>query len=77
MTDVVFPLVDDEAPESPGVVSTWFVEDGAQVREGELLAEVQVSKIADEILAPVSGTLRHKVAEGQVITQGAVVALLE
>ena len=77
MTEVRFPLVDEDSPESPGVVSTWFAEDGAPVREGDLLAEVQVSKIADEIHAPSAGTLRHKIAEGEVITQGGIVANIE
>ena len=76
-TEVRFPLVDEDSPESEGVVSTWFAEDGATVREGVLIAEVQVSKIADEIHAPSSGTLRHKIAEGEVITQGSVVAHIE
>lgn len=77
MTDVLFPVLDEEAPETPGVVSTWFAEDGAAVREGLLIAEVQVSKIAGEIVAPESGTLRHKAAEGEVVEQGSVVATIE
>lgn len=77
MTEVRFPLVDDDAPEAEGVVSTWFAEDGAQVTGGMLLAEVQVTKISEEIAAPVEGTLRHKVAEGAVVAQGDLVAVIE
>jgi pyruvate/2-oxoglutarate dehydrogenase complex dihydrolipoamide acyltransferase (E2) component len=77
VTEVVFPLVDDSAPDAEGVVSTWFVENGAHVVAGALLAEVQVTKIADEITAPAEGTLRHKVAEGDLVAQGAVVAVIE
>jgi pyruvate/2-oxoglutarate dehydrogenase complex dihydrolipoamide acyltransferase (E2) component len=77
VSDVLFPMLDEEAPETPGVVSTWFAEDGATVREGLLIAEVQVSKIAGEIVAPESGTLRHKAEEGEVVAQGSVVATIE
>lgn len=76
-TEIVFPQLDEEDPAAQGVVSTWFVDDGAAVTSGTLLAEVQVTKVAGEIIAPVTGTLRHKVAEGDVVAQGAVVAVIE
>ncbi|MGH3438211.1 MAG: biotin/lipoyl-containing protein [Sciscionella sp.] len=77
MIEIVFPLLDEEAPEAQGVVSTWFVDDGSQVSAGTLLAEVQVTKIADEITAPTTGVLHQKAAEGEVVDQGAVVAVIE
>lgn len=76
MTEVVFPQLDEEAPDAPGVVSTWFFEDGAQVTAGALLAEVQVTKIAGEVTAPAAGVLRHKAAEGEVVGQGSVIATI-
>lgn len=76
-SDVLFPMVDEAEPESQGVVSTWFADDGGAVHEGQLIAEVQVAKMADEIYSPATGTLRHAVGEGEVIVQGAVVAHIE
>lgn len=77
MTELVFPELDDDDPQAPGVVATWFYDDGAAVPAGALLAEVQVSKISGEITAPDGGVLRHKVVEGAEVAQGAVIAELE
>lgn len=74
--DIVFPTLDEDTPEAPGVVSTWFAQDGASVRAGELLAEVQVSKISGEVTSPADGVLRCRVGEGEVTTQGTVLAQL-
>lgn len=77
MTAVSFPVLDEAAPDSEGVVATWFATDGAPVQAGDLLAEVQVSKTSEEVHAPASGTLRHVAAEGQVLAQGAVLGHIE
>ena len=77
MIEVPFPRLDEETPDAEGVVATWFVDDGAAVRAGLLLAEVQVTKVSGEIHAPADGTLRRKVDEGEVVTQGAVIAHIE
>lgn len=76
MTDVLFPQVSQKDPDAQGTLATWFAEDGSTVTEGELLAEVAVDKVDMEILAPCAGTLSHKVEEGAVLTQGAVVATI-
>lgn len=77
MTEVVFPVLDEGSPDAPGVLATWFVDEGAPVSPGDLLAEVQVLKISGEITAPVAGTLHRKVAEGDVVAQGTVVAVID
>lgn len=40
--EVLMPVLSDEVDE--GIVVTWFVTPGAEVREGELIAEVQVDR---------------------------------
>ncbi len=74
MTDVVFPTLAKERPEAEGVVSTWFVDDGATVAAGQLLAEVMVDKAAVEVSAPAAGVVHLLVAEEDTVTQGAVIA---
>lgn len=74
---VSFPVLDEDAPDSEGVVAAWFTRDDTLVQTGELLGAVQVSKIAGEVHAPVSGTLRQPIREGEVITRGAVIAHIE
>lgn len=77
MTEVVFPTLDEDAPDAQGVLATWFVDEGVTVRVGQLLAEVQVAKVSGEIAAPRSGVIRRKIGEGDVVRQGTVVALIE
>lgn len=75
MTDVLFPaLSKDEG--STGVVVTWFVEDGEEVAEGALVAEVAVDKVDQEVVAPASGVLTIVVPEEQEVGQGGVIATI-
>jgi pyruvate/2-oxoglutarate dehydrogenase complex dihydrolipoamide acyltransferase (E2) component len=45
MTDILFPQLSMERPDSEGVVATWFVSDGDNVQADQLIAEVQVDKV--------------------------------
>ncbi len=74
MTDVVFPQLSRDKPDAEGVVSTWFVDDGAAVTPGQLLAEVMVEKASVEVSAPVGGVVHLLVAEEEAVAQGAVIA---
>lgn len=76
MTDVLFPVISADDPESEGTLATWFAEDGASVAEGDLLAEVAVDKVDMEIVAATAGTLVHAVEEGAVVVQGAVIGTI-
>lgn len=77
MTDVVFPALSKDKPGSEGVVSTWFVADGDRVTEDQLLAEVQVDKVAAEVPAPAAGVVRLLVAEEATVVQGQLIARIE
>ena len=43
----------------------------------ELLAEVQVDKVAAEVPAPVAGVVRRLVEEDEAVTQGSPIARIE
>lgn len=76
MSEVTFPeLSGDDGAE--GVLATWFVGDGDAVAEDQLLAEVQVDKVAAEVVAPVGGTVRLLVAEEEAVVQGSPIAVIE
>ena len=77
MTDVLFPPLSKESPQSEGVVATWFVSDGDTVAADQLIAEVQVDKVADEVPAPRAGTVHLLVAEEAVVVQGAPIARID
>jgi len=74
VTEVLFPPLSKEDPDSQGVLSTWFVRDGDRVEADQLLAEVQVDKVAAEVPAPVAGVVHLLVAEEEAVRQGAAIA---
>lgn len=72
-TDVVFPRLSEDVDE--GVLVTWFVEPGAHVAEGDLVASVQVEKVEEDVYAPGEGAIAELlVGPGDVVMQGAVIA---
>lgn len=77
MADILFPDLSREDPEVEGVVATWFVDDGATVTEGQLIAEVAVDKVDVEVVAPQSGIVRIVVEEGVAARQGSVIATVD
>ncbi len=77
ITEVAFPVMSEKDPTAEGVVGTWFVNHGEQVREGQIIAEVQVDKVDQEVEAPVAGTMYQYVAEGVGIAQGAPLARID
>jgi pyruvate/2-oxoglutarate dehydrogenase complex dihydrolipoamide acyltransferase (E2) component len=77
VTDVLFPPLSKDTPGAEGVLTTWFVADGAPVAADQLLAEVQVDKVSAEVPAPVAGVVRLLVEEEQTVTQGTPIARIE
>lgn len=60
-----------------GVVVAWFKREGAEVREGEPLLEVQVAKTSYEVAAPVSGRLYRVFApRDAIVREGQSLALI-
>jgi pyruvate dehydrogenase E2 component (dihydrolipoamide acetyltransferase) len=72
-TDIIFPHMSEEVDE--GALVTWLVEPGAAVREGDMVATVQVEKVDQDVAAPASGrVLQLLVGQGDVARQGDVIA---
>ncbi len=72
-TEIILPKVDMDM--ATGKISRWHVEEGGQVRKGDLLFEIETDKAAMEIDAPVSGTI-HQISgkEGIDIPVGSPIA---
>jgi pyruvate/2-oxoglutarate dehydrogenase complex dihydrolipoamide acyltransferase (E2) component len=77
MTDVLFPALSKESPQAVGVLATWFVPEGATVSAAQLIAEVQVDKVAAEVVAPVAGVVHLLVEEEASVVQGAPIARID
>ena len=72
-TEVILPKVDMDM--ATGQISRWFVAEGATVKQGDLLFEIETDKAAMEIDSPASGTIRDIVGkEGVDIAVGSPVA---
>ena len=71
--EVILPKVDMDM--ATGRISRWFVTEGAAVKQGDLLFEIETDKAAMEIDAPADGTVRDIVGkEGVDIPVGSPVA---
>ncbi len=77
MADVAFPPLSEEAPDSVGVLSSWFVRDGDRVRQDQVLAEVQVDKVSAEVPSPAEGVVHLLFPEEAEVAQGTVIATVE
>ena len=76
MTEVLFPQLSDDDPDGEGVLATWFVDEGATVADGDLIAEVMVGKVTGEVRAPAGGAIHLTVQEEDVARQRSVIATI-
>jgi pyruvate dehydrogenase E2 component (dihydrolipoamide acetyltransferase) len=71
--EVILPKIDMDM--ATGQITRWFVEEGAAVKKGDVLFEIETDKAAMEIDAPASGTIRDITGrEGMDIPVGEAVA---
>jgi pyruvate dehydrogenase E2 component (dihydrolipoamide acetyltransferase) len=67
----------EQSEATEAAVSVWFKKPGANVRQGDLLAELIVEKVNLTVEAPADGVLLEVLAEvGQTVTAGATLARL-
>lgn len=72
-TEIILPKVDMDM--ATGRISRWLVSEGAAVKQGDPLFEIETDKAAMEIEAPASGILRNVVAQqGVDVAVGTAVA---
>jgi pyruvate dehydrogenase E2 component (dihydrolipoamide acetyltransferase) len=71
-TEVILPKVDMDM--ATGRISRWLIAEGASVKQGDPLFEIETDKAAMEIEAPASGVLKNRVAEGSDVPVGNAVA---
>jgi len=60
-----------------GVVSAWHKKSGEFVNEGEPLFALETDKVSTDIVAEKSGVLETKVAEGQEVKIGEIIAVID
>ena len=73
------PAAEDGLVKAPisGNLHAWLVEDGAQVKAGEVIAVMEAMKMETQITAPADGTLSIREKAGVYLDAGAALAKLE
>ncbi|UEM06434.1 acetoin dehydrogenase dihydrolipoyllysine-residue acetyltransferase subunit [Skermanella rosea] len=60
-----------------GAVTAWLAEEGAAVREGDEILEIETTKITNVYESPIAGTLRRRTVEaGQTVPVGALLGVV-
>ncbi|EKU95982.1 2-oxoglutarate dehydrogenase, E2 component, dihydrolipoamide succinyltransferase [Actinobaculum massiliense] len=73
--EVKMPALGESVDE--GTVTSWLVEEGEEVSEGDALLEVSTDKVDSEVPAPASGTLQKiLVQEDETVAVGTVLAYI-
>ncbi|MGF1770015.1 lipoyl domain-containing protein [Enterovibrio makurazakiensis] len=62
--------------EEEGVMTTWFVSNGANVEKDDVIAEVMVQKIQHEIHSPSSGVLEILKWADETVSKGDKIGLI-
>jgi pyruvate/2-oxoglutarate dehydrogenase complex dihydrolipoamide acyltransferase (E2) component len=76
LVDVVVPNgIDTDDDEI--VLATWLFEDGETVAADTEICQLMVSKASFDIVAPVTGRLRHVAQVESTVTIGQVIARIE
>jgi 2-oxoglutarate dehydrogenase E2 component (dihydrolipoamide succinyltransferase) len=73
--EVKIPAVGESI--TSGVLSIWHKKEGDRISRDELLFTLETDKVSQEVMAPDSGVLHIKVAEGQEVKIGQVVAEID
>jgi pyruvate dehydrogenase E2 component (dihydrolipoamide acetyltransferase) len=75
VTEVVMPKMGYDMTE--GTILRWRKQEGDEVKRGEIIAEIETTKVTVEVEAYASGILRKiLVREGQTVPVGQVIALI-
>ncbi len=71
-TEIIIPSDLWEGDEE-SVITAWLADDGVQVKEGALIAEIMTAKVQYEISAPASGTLSIAKEQESIVAKGDVI----
>jgi 2-oxoglutarate dehydrogenase E2 component (dihydrolipoamide succinyltransferase) len=75
MLEVKVPAVGESI--TSGILGVWSKPDGAYVKAGEPLFEIETDKVTSEIVAETAGKLKHLVKVGDTVQIGQVVASID
>ena len=76
MTDIII-AADAWDEDIEGSLLTWIYPAGAEVKAGDVIAEITVEKLQVDITAPEDGVLSHAIEEGDLISKGGKIGALK
>ena len=79
MSDAIKPIVMPKwgLAMQEGMVAKWLVEEGAPIKSGDEILDIETSKIANVFESPVAGPLRRRlVGEGETVPVGALLGVV-
>jgi len=79
MNDAIKPIVMPKwgLAMQEGMVAKWLVEEGAPIKSGDEILDIETSKIANVYESPVAGPLRRRlVGEGETVPVGALLGVV-
>lgn len=56
---------------------SWAVEDGSNVNKGDVICQLETSKLVSDFEAPATGRITFKAEEGDVVNVNEVLATIE
>jgi pyruvate dehydrogenase E2 component (dihydrolipoamide acetyltransferase) len=78
MPEIDVPMPKLSMTMTEGELIAWRVQEGEEVRAGDVIAEVMSDKVEMEVESPADGTLvRHSAAEGDTVAVGAPIATVD
>ena len=60
-----------------GTLQSWNAEDGATIKQGDLIATMEAMKMEMQVLAHRDGVLKHQAAAGKAVAAGAEIARID
>ncbi|MBE5742924.1 MAG: biotin/lipoyl-binding protein [Clostridiales bacterium] len=60
----------------PGMIKALSVNEGAQVKKGDVILVLEAMKMDNDITAPCDGTVSYKVTKGSNVDTGALMAVI-
>src|SRR5271170_3293745 len=75
MLEIKVPAVGESI--TSGILGVWSKPDGAYVKAGEPLFEIETDKVTSEVVAESAGLLKHLVKAGDTVQIGQVVASID
>ena len=78
MPEIDVPMPKLSMTMTEGELIAWRVQEGEEVRSGDVIAEVMSDKVEMEVESPADGTLvRHAASEGDMVAVGAPIATVD